>query len=194
MAVYGLNFVDALPGRFTKTGWIPPEEGIEYKIWDKALGALKTHERLTSAQLDALRWWIADFLNYGEGTYKERHTQALDGSDYSERGLHNMARVGREVPRDIRHDPEEVTFWKSSEVAGLPKPDKKRILDRAASEKLKRDEIRSEADALRKAGKRVPGSEDFHSPASVTSIDSNQKVCPTCGGSGHVSARKAISA
>lgn len=175
-----------MPGEFTETGWRAPEEEIPYERWENALVILKAQERRTSRQLDSIRWWLADFLNYGEGTYGERHAQALDETDYSSGSLHNVARTGRGVPPEVRKPPGDLSFWKHTEVVGLDKPTQQTILDSAAEEDWKRDEIRDAAEAFRKSGRRVSGAEDFFDPASVVSIDAHKDTCPTCGGTGTV--------
>ncbi len=50
------------------------------------------------------QWWWGDWLNYGEGAYGERFSQALEATDWEESTLRQYAWVAKNVPLENRID------------------------------------------------------------------------------------------
>ena len=50
------------------------------------------------------QWWWGDWLNYGEGAYGERFSQALEATDWEESTLRQYAWVAKNVPPENRID------------------------------------------------------------------------------------------
>lgn len=58
--------------------------------------------RFLAASHDAVRWWIGDWLVYGEGAFGDRIYQAAEALGLSERTLLDYQHVARYVPRSRR--------------------------------------------------------------------------------------------
>lgn len=52
----------------------------------------------------AVRWWIGDWLNYGEKRYGEMYSQALDATDYAYGSLANAKHVASKYEISCRHE------------------------------------------------------------------------------------------
>ena len=50
------------------------------------------------------QWWWGDWLNYGEGAYGERFSQALEATDWEEATLRQYAWVAKSVEKENRLD------------------------------------------------------------------------------------------
>lgn len=66
----------------------------------------------------AVQWWLGDWVNYGEATYGETYSQALEATEYEEKTLRNYAYVARNIQMSRRRD--NLTFSVHSEIVGLP--------------------------------------------------------------------------
>jgi len=88
----------------------------------------------------AVQWWIGDWLNYGEKTYGERYTAAINalGADYQT--LANYAYIAGKVQFSRRR--ENLSFSVHAEVAALSAGQQDTILERAEQEELKVREVR----------------------------------------------------
>lgn len=75
------------------------------------------------------KWWLGDWLNFGEGAFGERYAQAADTTGLSIGYLQNIAWVARSVAPSRRRD--GVAFSLHSEVASLPPPLQTQWLDEA---------------------------------------------------------------
>lgn len=53
---------------------------------------------------DAIKWWLVDFLTYGEGAFSDRYAQAAEYLGLSERTLQDYHWVGQNVPRSRRRE------------------------------------------------------------------------------------------
>lgn len=69
------------------------------------------------------KWWLADWLNFGEGAFGHRFDQAIAATGLSEGYLRNIMWVGANVPPSRRR--EGVAFSLHETVAPLP-PDAQR--------------------------------------------------------------------
>lgn len=81
------------------------------------------------------KWWLADWLNFGEGAFGHRFEQAIEATGLSEGYLRNIMWVGANVPPSRRR--QHLPFSIHETVAPLP-PD------------LQRQWLKEAADAQRK--------------------------------------------
>lgn len=107
---------------------------------------------------EAVRWWIGDWLAYGENTYGEKYAQALDGSEWDYQTLRNFVWVARSIPLTERRA--SLTWSHHAEIAALPVASRKELLDKAESEQLTVKELRSVVQERQPASKKKP--KGFH--------------------------------
>lgn len=101
--------------------------------------------RFLAASHDAARWWIADWLTFGEGAFGERFFQAAEATGLSESTLVDYARVSLRVPRSRRRS--DLHFSHHREVAKLDPDAQEYWLQRAADRSLSTRELREEIEA-----------------------------------------------
>lgn len=137
---------------FTPTRLVLPEK-LSFDHWER-IG-----RQLQLADL-AVRWWIGDWLVYGEQRYGEKYSQALeDQTGRKTQTLMNYAYVAKAV--EISRRRENVDFSTHAEVASLPPDEQERILAKAAKEKLSRNTVRREADRVKRANQPKPKDDEF---------------------------------
>lgn len=78
---------------------------------------------------DTSAWWLADWINFGEGIYGEKYAQAVEATGRSKRTLMNYAYVGRSVARSRRR--EKLTYSHHVLVAPLEPDEQIRWLKEA---------------------------------------------------------------
>lgn len=111
----------------------------------------------------AIQWAIADWIQYGEHAYGEKYAQAMTETKISYRTLANYVWVATKFPISRRR--ENLSFSHHQEVAAVSNPAiQDEILDRAATEKLGRDEVRELAKPHKPAR---PARVQRHTPQSV---------------------------
>src|SRR6476661_2250921 len=76
---------ERLPGELTETGYSLPD-GLSFHAWAWAGEVLRRMDR-------SVRWWIGDWINYGERQYGERYSQAIEVTGRQVQDLMNMAWV-----------------------------------------------------------------------------------------------------
>jgi hypothetical protein len=123
----------AIPGHLSPTSLIL-RAGLKYDEWESVGKTLRTIE-------GAVQWWLGDWVNYGERSYGEKYSQALDETDYSYGTLRDFAWVAHSVEMSRRRD--NLSFGHHREVASLLPSDQDRWLTRAANERLTRDQLRA---------------------------------------------------
>lgn len=87
-----------------------PKAGLSFVKWQEAgvmLGAVSR----------SMQWWVADWVLWGEDTYGEKYTQALEATGKDEKTLLVWTRVAKAVPVERRR--EELTFSHHEAVSGL---------------------------------------------------------------------------
>jgi len=77
----------------------------------------------------SVQFWLGDWLNYGEGRWGEKYTQALDATDYALGTLQNSSWVANSVPSSRRH--ENLSFSHHQNVAHLEPKDQDKWLSEA---------------------------------------------------------------
>jgi len=113
--------VPALPGQFSETGYQLPDK-LEYEEWEKIGQALQETEYQASRGLTMLRWWIGDWLAYGEHRYGEKYAQAVEILDhrYSEASLKTFMFVSGHVEKLTRVNS---LSWKHHQQVAALEPD-----------------------------------------------------------------------
>lgn len=119
-----LQATGPLPGELTEVGYLLPPD-LSFDAWEHAGAVLKRMER-------AIRFWLGDWLNYGERQYGETYSQAIEVTGATYQALANCAYVARSVEFSRRR--ENLSFGHHAEVAALPAPEQDLVLERADSE------------------------------------------------------------
>lgn len=123
----------ALPGKVELTGAIFPAN-LPFEKW-AGLGAQLKQSR------ESLRWWIGDWLAYGEATYGERYAQALDNSEWDYQTLRNLVWVARAIPHADRRA--SLSWSHHAECAGLENDQRNALLDKTEAERLSVKDLRT---------------------------------------------------
>jgi hypothetical protein len=100
---------------------------------------------------DSSTWWIADWLVYGEDTFKDRYVEAIEKTSLNYQTLRNYAWVARRFGHSRRRD--KLSFGHHSEVAALDAPEQDYWLRKAEEFSWSRNELRRQVRAsLRERG------------------------------------------
>jgi hypothetical protein len=139
--------------RFSKTPSLSSWEGIGRHIISVA---------------DSSTWWIADWLVYGERTFKDRYVEAIEKTSLNYQTLRNYAWIARRFDHSRRR--EKLSFGHHSEVASLDSPEQDFWLRKAEELDWSRNELRRQVRAsLRERGNLAVG---------PSSSDDNKAACP----------------
>lgn len=116
---------------------------LSYEEWE-ALGLdLERRLRVEEARLWVLKWWIADWLCYGEWRWGDKYLQAAGATGYDPQTLANLRTLGGKFLRSRRR--ENLSIEHHHEVAYLPEADADDLLDQAEEEHLSRNDLRERA-------------------------------------------------
>lgn len=85
-----------------------------WEQWDRKGDELKTVSRIYNRHL---RFWLGDWINFGEERFPRKYTQALDADLYSIGALRNVSWVCRHVPMKNRRN--DLSFDHHATVAKL---------------------------------------------------------------------------
>jgi hypothetical protein len=121
---------------------LPLDPDLPYDRWATMGRALGLMDR-------AGRWWIGDWLNYGEQRYGERHAQALDDTGLAYGTLRNIAWVARRFPPSRRRD--TPAWYMHAEGASLPPEQQDVWLDAAEAGHWTRQQLRESVQQARVA-------------------------------------------
>lgn len=119
---------------FTPTG-LKIDQGATIKEWEECGKFLKTCE-------GAVQFWIGDWLNFGEQTYGNMYSEALDKTDYSYNSLKNCKWVASKVQLSVRTD--NLSFQHHEVIASIPHIEQEKWLTRATENKWTAKELRSQ--------------------------------------------------
>jgi len=111
-------------------------DDISYEEWEKLGQTLRVYE-------GGVRWWLGDWLNYGEKAYGEKYAQAMDATEMEYQTLVNVSNVAKKFESNRRRL--NLSWSHHAEVAALPPADADEILDKAESEGITKREVRKEA-------------------------------------------------
>jgi|TARA_Y100000034_G_scaffold6889_1_gene7612 N6-adenosine-specific RNA methylase IME4 len=107
-----------------------------FEEWEKCGAFLQRIE-------GAVQWWLGDWLNYGESSYGEKYSQALEVTGIPLATLENYAYVAGNLQDSRRR--EDLSFSVHSEIVGLQTAkEQDRWLAKAADEGWTRAELRSQ--------------------------------------------------
>jgi hypothetical protein len=132
----------ALPGVVSETGLKLPD-GLSFEQWQSVGFTLKRINR-------AWRWWVGDWLHYGEQSFGEMASQVMDelGTDYQQ--LANCAYVSGKIPFSRRR--ESLSWSHHYEVASVPPAQAENLLDQAEANGWSRNELRAAVTATKTNG------------------------------------------
>ncbi|MBB6350115.1 LmbU family transcriptional regulator [Nonomuraea muscovyensis] len=89
---------------------------------------------------DASKWWLGDWLVYGQTEYPDRYLQAIERTSLDYQTLRNYAWVARKF--DVGRRRPGLSVQHHVEVAALPEPDQDRWLTEAETHRWSRNELR----------------------------------------------------
>ncbi len=128
------GFLDrrSIPGEVLPTGLILPDD-LSFDRWLQIGGAIKGLDR-------ALPWFIGDWLNFGERSYRETYSQGMDLMDLKYQTLANYKWVAAVFELSRRR--ETLSCAHHAEVGSLPQKEQDMWLDKAESEGWSAAELR----------------------------------------------------
>jgi hypothetical protein len=111
------------------------------------------------ALTESVTWWTADWLVYGENTYKDRYQEAIKRTSLSYQTLRNYAWVAKRFNIDRRRA--NLSFGHHAEVASLEQAESDFWLRKAEEFDWSRNRLRQEVRAsLRERNEVEPTSDD----------------------------------
>ena len=136
----------SLPGKVEQTGLVLPS-ALTFEEW-ASIG-----DKLRGAR-EAVRWWIGDWLAFGEAAYGERYAQALDNAEWDYQTLRNFVWVARAIPHSQRRA--SLSWSHHAECAALEPEAREALLCRAVDESLSVRDMRDLAQAEKSVRPRKP--------------------------------------
>jgi len=127
----------SLPGKVEQTGLVLPS-ALTFDEW-ASIG-----DKLRGAR-EAVRWWIGDWLAFGEASYGERYAQALDNAEWDYQTLRNFVWVARAIPHTQRRA--SLSWSHHAECAALEPEAREALLCRAVDEQWSVKDMREAAHA-----------------------------------------------
>ncbi len=101
-------------------------EGTTIEEWDKIGGALKRFHK-------ANKWWIGDWLNFGERKYGEMFSQVMDDTELEYHTLQKYKWVASMIKMSLRRN--NLSFTHHELTAGMKPKEQERWLSEAEEEK-----------------------------------------------------------
>jgi len=97
----------------------------------------------------AVKWWVGDYIRYGEALYGERAAQASETLNLSAEGRQDCLRVALAIPPSRRRP--SLSWWHHRVVAArwLTLPQREQLLDAAERERLTTRELEARVRDLR---------------------------------------------
>lgn len=143
---------------FTATG-LQFEPWVSFEQWEKYGRKLQLAEK-------GIQWALGDWVIWGERTFKERASQAVEFTGLKVKTLQNYATVAKAIEPSRRRDCDKVDFATQAEVASLDEEDDQNaVLDLAEHEQLTRKEVRRVVSRIKRAqGKEPSEIELVHAP------------------------------
>ena len=114
------------------------------------------------------RWWLGDWINYGQQRFAEKYTQALEMEMYSIGSLRNASWVCRHVPIENRMIDANISFEHHYAVAAMPPEKQKDWLDASIRNKWTVRQLRCALDGKRVSTQAVPKKVEFKIPDKPT--------------------------
>lgn len=127
------NYDISLPGFVLHTSGLTVNGNPTFEEWEELGKFLKKTNK-------CVQFWIGDWLNYGEHTWGEKYSQALEELDYTHGGLKNIAYVSGRIDLSRRRD--SLPFSIYQEVASLDPEEQDLVLEKADTEGMNVRETR----------------------------------------------------
>jgi hypothetical protein len=127
---------------------------ISFAEWESK-GKEFTH--VIRIMTEHIRWWLGDWIIFGEDKFKDKYSQALEAEMYSVGTLRNIVWVCRNVPLEVRNA--NLSFDHHYEVAKLVTAKQKSMLAQADANKWTVKQLRCavRGDPIPESGRCVPG-------------------------------------
>ena len=122
---------ELLPGLASTSLTLPDD--LPYQTWENIGQSLKAIDK-------GCAWWVGDWLNYGEQTYGEMYSQALEVTDYAYQTLANTKSVAAQFEFSRRR--ENLSFGHHEAVAKMEPSKADSWLTHAEEEQLSVHEFR----------------------------------------------------
>jgi len=122
-----------LDGKIFKPSGLCLSEETTFEQWEKIGQGLQAIDL-------RVKWWLGDWLAFGEVTYGEMYAQALAGSHYDYKTLCNVKWVSQKVEFSRRR--ENLSWSHHHEVAKLEPEKQVEFLEKAEKENLTRQQLR----------------------------------------------------
>lgn len=116
-------------------------EGTTIEEWGNIGNSLKRFHK-------ANKWWIGDWLNFGEGKYGEMFSQAMDKTELDYQTLQDYKYVSGSIELSVRNN--NLSFSHHKIVAPLKPKEQARWLDKAEKEEW---DVRKLREEIKKANK-----------------------------------------
>jgi hypothetical protein len=123
----------SIPGNVSESG-LALRPGLEYGEWAAVWNTLGRIER-------AHRWWIGDWLNYGEREYGQVYEEALPMTGLDYKSLRNCKWVSGQIELSRRRD--NLSWGHHAEVASLEPDEQDHWLGRAEDNHWSQKELRN---------------------------------------------------
>lgn len=153
------------------------EPGVTLEAWVRDVEGLIAVKR-------GIDWALADALAFGEDAFGEAASQVFDATPFAAQTLLNLASIARRIPPELRND--QLPFTVQAEVAPLSYEDQKAILEEAAAEGLKREEVRDKVRATKRLRQRERAEalpEPARTPPNITIECADAQTLPWPDGS-----------
>lgn len=108
-------------------------EGLAFETW------IEIGRNILDAQ-NTSRWWLADWLFYGETEYGRKYVEALEFTGLAYQTLRNLNAIAGAFDLSRRRD--KLSLGHHAEVASLEPDEQDLWLDRAEAEEWSRSELR----------------------------------------------------
>jgi hypothetical protein len=122
----------SIPGQLTTVSYHPPAD-LKFDEWQAIGHTLFSIER-------AVQFWIGDWIRFGEKSYGEKYSQAIEETGLDYQTLANYAYVASKVEPSRRR--ENVSFSHHAEVAALAPEKQEAWLETAEAQNWTRSDLR----------------------------------------------------
>jgi hypothetical protein len=151
-----------------KVAWVPNQD-LEHPAWVEVGYRLGAMSRVS-------RWWVGDWLQYGEAKWGKKYAEAARITGYDVKTLRNISYVAKRFDLSRRRD--KLTWSHHAELAGLMPHEQDLWLDKASADRLSVADLRQEL----RCSQRAPKVDEACSTDSSTPLDIEEAlICPHCG-------------
>jgi hypothetical protein len=137
--------------QLSRPGWEPPRQ-LDRREWlevGRTLGRVGRYSR----------WWVGDWLLYGDQKWGEMYKEAGKVTGYNYGTLRNIVSIAQKFQLSRRRD--NLSWGHHADIASLPPAEQEYWLDRATELGLSREDLRIELRTAQRSGTRSdPGERD----------------------------------